>query len=200
MKLFAIGAFALASLTTTSSLAQTAQTSAPANPGPVIPGVCIYNHQRTLGQSTAGQAVGAGMQRLQQEVAAELQPYTTAIQTEAQALEAGAATIPADQRQTRGQALQQRYQEAQQLAQTRESELRYTDMMQRQAIAQAADPIVSAVYVERGCGLLLARESTVLFANPQMDITETVVQRLNTALPTLSFNRMPVPAQQPQAQ
>lgn len=200
MKLSALVAFAAASLTAVPALAQTAQANAPANPGPVIPGVCIYSHQRTLAQSTAGQAVAAGMQRLQQEVAAELQPYTTAIQTEAQALEAGAATIPAADRQTRGQALQQRYQEAQQLAQTRQDELRYTDLMQRQAIAQAADPIVSAVYSERGCGLLLARESTVLFANPQMDVTETVIQRLNTALPTLSFNRMPVPAQQPQAQ
>lgn len=194
MKLFALGAFALASLTASVAVAQTA----PTNPGPVIPGVCIYSHQRTLAQSTAGQSVASGMQRLQQEVQAELQPYTTSIQTEMQALQQGAATIPADQRQTREQALQQRYQEAQQLAQTRESELRYTDLMQRQAIAQAVDPIVAAVYGERSCGILLARESTVLFANPQMDITETVIQRLNTALPTLSFNRMPVPAQQTQ--
>lgn len=194
MKLFAIGAFALASLTATSALAQTAQANNPTNPGPAIPGICIYSHQRTLAQSTAGQAVATGMQRLQQEVQAELQPYTTSIQSEAQALQ----SVPADQRQSREQALQQRYQEAQQLAQTRENELRYTDLMQRQAIATAVDPIVSAVYVERGCGVLFARESTVLFANPQMDITETVIQRLNTALPTLSFNRMPVPAQQSQ--
>jgi outer membrane protein len=31
-----------------------------------------------------------------------------------------------------------------------------------------------------------------------MDLTDAAIQRLNTALPTLSFNRMPVPAQQPQ--
>jgi len=197
MKMLAIGAFALASLTATSALAQTPAQNAPANPGPVIPGVCIYNHQRLLAQSTAGQSLVSGMQRLQTEVQGELAPYSQAIQTEAQALEQGAATIPADQRQQRGQALQQRYQEAQQLAQTRENELRYTDMMQRQSIAQQADPILAAVYVERGCGLLLARESTVLFANPQMDITDTVIQRVNTALPSLSFNRMPVPVQQP---
>ena len=28
-----------------------------------------------------------------------------------------------------------------------------------------------------------------------MDVTDTVIQRLNTALPSLSFNRMPVPVQ-----
>jgi outer membrane protein len=200
MKLFAIGAFALASLVASSALAQTAQPQtgqAPSSPGPVIPGVCVYNHQRLLAQSTAGQALLAGMQRLQTEVQGELAPYSQAIQTEAQALQQGGASIPADQRQQRGEALQQRYQEAQQLAQTRENELRYTDLMERQAIAPAPDPILAAVYVERGCALLLARESTVLFSNPQMDITETVIQRLNTALPTVSFNRMPVPAQAP---
>jgi outer membrane protein len=195
MKLLAIGAFALASLAAAPALAQNANTG-PSNPGPVIPGVCVYNHQRLLAQSTAGQSLTSGMQRLQQEVEGELAPYTQAIQTEAQALQQGGASIPADQRQQRGEALQQRYQEAQQLAQTRQNELRYTDLMQRQAIAQAADPILSAVYVERGCGIMLAQESTVLFANPAMDITDVVIQRLNTALPSLSFNRMPVPVQQ----
>ena len=31
--------------------------------------------------------------------------------------------------------------------------------------------------------------------NPAMDVTDLAIQRLNTALPTLSFNRMAVPAQ-----
>ncbi|MMZ71280.1 hypothetical protein D1872_345960 [compost metagenome] len=56
------------------------------------------------------------------------------------------------------------------------------------------DPLVIAAYQEKGCNVLLNRES-IFIANPAMDITATVVQRLNTALPTLSFNRMPVPAQ-----
>jgi outer membrane protein len=53
------------------------------------------------------------------------------------------------------------------------------------------------VYQERGCGLLLDRES-VFIANPAMDVTDTVMERLNAALPTLSFNRLPVPVQQAQ--
>ena len=123
MKLIALGAFALASLTASAALAQT---QGPANPGPVIPGVCVYFNQRVLAQSTAGQAVQTRMEQLAQEVQGELQPYATAIQTEVQALQQGAATIPADQMNQRRQALQQRVQEAQQLEGTRENELRYT--------------------------------------------------------------------------
>ncbi|HVL43152.1 MAG TPA: OmpH family outer membrane protein [Brevundimonas sp.] len=191
MKLFAIGAFALASLAAGSAAAQS---QAPANPGPVIPGVCVFHSDLMLTRSTAGQSVQAGMQRLLTEVQGELQPYGAAIQTEAQQLQQGGAA--ADPQGTRRQALQQRIQEAQQLEQTRQQELQYTQAMQVRAINQAADPILNAVYQERGCGLLLDRSAVFAF-NPAMDVTDVVIQRLNTALPSLSFNRMPVPAQAP---
>ncbi|MEN5145707.1 OmpH family outer membrane protein [Brevundimonas diminuta] len=191
MKLIAIGAFALASLTASAALAQS---QGPANPGPAIPGVCVYFNQRVLAQSTAGQAVQTRMEQLAQEVQGELQPYATAIQTEAQALQQGASTIPADQMNQRRQALQQRVQEAQQLEGTRDNELRYTLAEQRRKISEAIEPLLVAVYQEKGCGIMIDRES-VFIMNPSMDVTDTVIQRLNAQLPTLSFNRMPVPAQ-----
>jgi len=191
MKLIAIGAFALASLTASVALAQT---QGPANPGPAIPGVCVYFNQRVLAQSTVGQAVQTRMEQLAQEVQGELQPYATAIQTEAQALQQGAATIPADQMNQRRQQLQTRIQEAQQLEGTRDNELRYTLAQQRQKISEAIEPLLVAVYQEKGCGIMIDRES-VFIMNPAMDVTDTVIQRLNAQLPTLSFNRMPVPAQ-----
>jgi len=191
MKLFAIGAFAIASLAASSALAQT---QGPANPGPAIPGVCVYFNQRVLAQSTVGQAVQTRMEQLAQEVQGEIQPYATTIQTEAQALQQGQATIPADQMNQRRQQLQQRIQEAQQLEATRENELRYTLAEQRRKISEAIEPILVAVYQEKGCGIMIDRES-VFIMNPAMDVTPLVIQRLNAALPTLSFNRMPVPAQ-----
>lgn len=190
MKLLAIGAAALAAFTAT---AATAQTAGPQNPGPAIPGVCVYFNQRLLAQSTVGVAVQTRMEQLATEVRGELQPYATAIQTEMTALQQGQATIPADQMQQRRQALQQRLQEAQQLEQARDAELRYTLGEQRRQISAAVEPILVQVYQERGCGILIDRES-VFIMNPAMDVTDVVIQRLNTALPTLSFNRLPVPA------
>lgn len=191
MKLFAISAFALASLAASSALAQS---QGPANPGPVIPGVCVYFNQQALAQSTVGQAVQTRMEQLAQEVQGEISPYAQQLQTEYSALQQGASTIPADQLAQRRQALQQRAQEAQQLEQTRDGELRYTLGEQRKKISEAIEPILVAVYQEKGCGIMIDRES-VFIMNPAMDVTSLVIQRLNTALPTLSFNRMPVPAQ-----
>lgn len=197
MKTLAIGAVALATLI--SGASAQAQTQAPASvaPGPAIPGVCVYFNQRLLAQSTAGQAVQARMEQLAQEVQSELAPYMNHIQTEAQALQQGQATIPADQMNQRRQALQQRLQEAQQLEETRNNELRYTVNEQRRLIAEAVEPILVRIYQERGCGILLDRES-VFMMNPAMDVTDAAIQGLNGVLPTLSFNRLPVPVQQGQ--
>jgi len=197
MKLFAIGAFALASLTSGAAAAQTPAASTPVTHGAPIAGVCIYSAQRVLGQSTAGQSLQTGLQRLAQEVQGELAPYATSIQTEAQQLQQGGQA--ADPDGSRRRAFQQRLDEAQQLEQTRQNELRYTELMQTQAIGQATSPIITALYQQRGCSLLLDRGS-VFLANPAMDITDAVIQQLNTTLPSLSFSRMAVPAQAQQPQ
>ncbi len=189
MKLMLIGAVALASITAN---AAAAQTQGPANVGPAIPGICVYFNQRLLATSTAGQAVQARMEQLATETQGELAPYATTIQTELTALQQGGQA--ADPQGTRRAALQQRVQEAQTLEQTRQNELRYTLSEQRRLISAAVEPILVAVYQERGCGILIDRES-VFIVNPAMDVTDVVIQRLNTALPTLSFNRMAVPAQ-----
>lgn len=190
MKTLALGVLALAAMAG-SAAAQTP------NPGPVIPGVCVYHHDRLMAQSTAGQSLVTGLQRLQQEVQTELAPYEQFIQTEGQALQQGQASIPQDQLQQRAQALETRYREFETLRQTRTGELRYTLAYQQQQIGQAANPILEALYAERGCGILLSAEA-VLRANPQMDLTDAAIQRLNTALPALpAFSRMAVPVQQP---
>lgn len=189
MKTLAFGAFAAALLAGSAAAAQEQ------NFGPVVPGVCVYHHDRLMAQSTAGQSLVAGVQRLQQEVQTELAPYEQFIQTEGQALQQGQASIPQDQLQQRARDLDTKYREFEGLRQTRTGELRYTLAYQQQQISQAVDPILGALYAERGCGILLSADA-VMRANPQMDITEAAIQRLNAALPSLpAFSRMAVPAQ-----
>lgn len=191
MKFLASGAFALTLLVAGQAAAQA---QGPANPGPVIPGVCVFHNERLLAQSTVGNSVRTGMARLSEEVRGELQPYAQSIQTEITALEQGRGTIPEAEWNQRSQAVQQRIREAQQLEGQRGQELEYTLNQQLRAIAQATDPILVAVYQERGCGLLLSREA-VIEMNPAMDITDVVIQRLNGALPSLTFSRMSPPVQ-----
>ena len=191
MKLIALGAFAVATLVAGAASAQTQP--APLTHGPVVTGVCVYSPQVLLANSTSGQSLVAGLQRLGEEVRGELAPYGATLETEATALQQGGQA--ADPDGSRGRAWQQRLQEAQALEQTRSNELRYTERLQTQTIVNAARPIVAALYQEKGCSVLIDGNS-VLAVNPQMDLTETAIQRLNQALPSLpQFSRSPVPAQ-----
>jgi Skp family chaperone for outer membrane proteins len=197
MKIHAFGAFALAMLTAGAVSAQTPQQQ-PITHGAAVPGVCVLNLEGVIRASTAGQGVAARMQALQQEIETELAPYQTSIQQEDAALAQGGASIPADQRQQRAQALQARYAEYQQLGQTRERELQYTGMLQQRALFAAADPIIAAAYQSNRCSILLNR-SSVYLTNPAMDISEGVLQQLNSQVPSLpNFNRTPVPVEQQQ--
>ncbi|RZJ29963.1 MAG: OmpH family outer membrane protein [Brevundimonas sp.] len=191
MKLIAMGAFALATLTAGAASAQAQQ--APLSHGPVVAGVCVYSPQLLLGQSTAGQSLIAGLQRLGEEIRGELAPYGASLEAEATQLQQGGQA--ADPDGARARAWQTRLQEAQQLEQTRSNELRYTERLQTQTIVSAARPIVAALYQEKGCSILIDG-GNVLAVNPAMDLTATAVQRLNQALPTLpQFPRSAVPAE-----
>lgn len=195
MKTLATSALALAAVLFAGSAQAQAQQPTVQHGAPIA-GLCALNLQGVFARSTAGQGLNARLQQLQQEIAGELAPYQQTIEAEDQALSNSGASLSDAERQQRGQALQQRFAEFQQLRQTRLQELEYTEFMQRRALGAAVDPIVAAVYQERGCSILLNR-GEVFYLNPQMEISELVLQRLNQQLPSLpAFNRMPVPAQQ----
>lgn len=197
MKILATSALAIAAVLFAGSAQAQAQQPTVQHGAPIT-GLCALNLQGVFARSTAGQGLNARLQELQQEIAGELAPYQQTIEAEDQALSTSGASLPDAERQQRTQALQQRFAEFQQLRQTRLQELEYTEFMQRRALGAAVDPIVAAVYQERGCSILLNR-AEVFYLNPQMEISELVLQRLNQQLPSLpAFNRMPVPVQQQQ--
>ena len=55
-------------------------------------------------------------------------------------------------------------------------------------IAQELEAPLQATYQEKNCGLLVDRNA-VLFANPAMDVTALVVDKLNASKKTISFDR-----------
>lgn len=191
MKLFASTVLAAAMIASAAS----AQTPAASNPGPVIPGVCTINLEGVLATSNAGQAISRRMGELREQVAAEVGPYYQAVQTGLDSLQQSGASLPEAQRNQQAQQLRQRYEEAQQLEQTRQAELNYTGQQQLRTLATAAQPVIDAVYAERGCGLLLSADA-VIQMNPAMDVSRLVVDRINAAVQAnTSFNRLPVPVQ-----
>ena len=174
--------------------AQGAQATArPSNPGPVIPGVCVLDEQRAIAQSAAGRAYSARMQQLTQQAQAELRPQETSLQNDVNAFQNQRATLPQDQQQSRAQALNTRMENLNRTAEARRRELAATQERQLGRIVNEMQPIVSQVYVARGCGIMLARGG-VVYSNPAMEVTDQVIQQLNARMPTITFERERLPA------
>jgi outer membrane protein len=171
-----------------------AQTAAPAAaaaqpaPGPMIPGVCTYNNERAITTSAVGQAVIARMKQLSAAVDAELKADRASLETERQTLEASRTTMPQEQLEQRALAFNQKAAAYERKTQQRVQELQATEAKQLQKIAENLDPILKAVYSEKNCGLMLDR-NTLYGANPAMDVTPTVITKLNAKITTLTFER-----------
>lgn len=171
----------------------------PINHGPPIPNVCVYADDRAVGLSTVGKAAATRMQQLSAQVNAELQGEQTTLQTDISAYQAKQATLTPEQRQAQGQPLQQRAQAFETKAQQRQRELEATRRDALDQIHQRIDGILRTVYQQRGCSLLMRGEALYVF-NPAMDVTDAVVQQLNTAMPTITFDRKILPPQAQQQQ
>jgi outer membrane protein len=163
--------------------------TAPTNPGPAIAGVCILDGAGAISGSAAGRAASARLQTLTQQVQAELQAQEATLTTEANRIRA----LPEAQRAAPATALQPRVQAFQTLAGTRQEELRRTQATALQRIETELQTVVSTLYSQRGCGLMLDR-SAVVYSNPAMDVTQAAVAALNTRLPTITFERTRLPA------
>ena len=140
-------------------------------------------------RSSAGDAINKRMQQLAAQVQAELGPEQTGLDADIKAFREKAASLPQDQQQQQGQALQQRMQEFDNKRAQRQKELETTLRKAINRVDVELEPIVRTVVSGRSCGLLLKADTAIYAANPQMDITSSVIEQLNTKLPTVTFDR-----------
>jgi len=164
--------------------------------GAAIPGVCVFSEEAAVAQSSAGKTINDRMKQLAAQVQAELGPEQTSLDADIKAFKA----LPQDQQQAQGPALQQRVQDFEGKRQLRQRELETT---LRKAIGRVdgeLEPIIRVVVAGKSCGLLLKADSAIYAANPLMDITLAVIEKLNTKLPSVTFDREKLDAQAAAAQ
>lgn len=157
-------------------------------PGPAIGGFCIFSYDKAIGDSVVGKVYLARMQQLAAQVQAELTPERTAVQTEVNTLQTQRATLPADQLQTRGNAVNARIEAYSQKEQLRTQELEETKNRALQQIVNAVNPLLSTVYAQRNCSVVMD-QAAFITNNPAMDISPAVTTQLNSRMTTITFDR-----------
>jgi len=183
--------------------------------GAPIPGQCVLDPQAVMLQSKMGMAASDRLTQLAAGVKADLAPENealVALQTTLQTESKTPKTTPAAQKawdakvqdfQKRGSAFEAKQQVDQQ-------RLQYASRMVQQALFQKMLPQVNAVVTQRGCSTVLSADSLLsysqggdaqtaptnfLYANPAMDISRDVVQKLDATGELLPNFNLPDPNQ-----
>ena len=195
LTLFCVSAIAFAG----QASAQTAQPKAAAAPetlptGPAIPGVCVLNNDGVVFGSAVGKFVVQRLQQLKSQSDSELTGESQTLKADAGALEGKKSTMPPDQFEQQGAAINLRANALQRKAQQREAELNQTEKKALSRIGQEADPIVRQVFVAHNCTVLF-NAGAVIFAAPALDLTPAVVQGLDGKISQFQFDREHLDAQ-----
>lgn len=159
------------------------------------PSIAVFNEERVLRESAAGQHIATRIQAIAAEIDAELTAMGQPIQQETERLNAETASMTPQAIQGRPDLMQRieaLNQSAQQFELTRRARQQELVQTERQAMApvyQALQPILQAVVEERGIDILIDRGNLV-FASPDVDISGAVIERLNQQLPTVNVSRV----------
>jgi Skp family chaperone for outer membrane proteins len=201
-----------------------APAAAPAAPTPptfgaAVPGQCVLDEQTAMSTSAMGKSASDRLIQLKAAVDAELGGEGQAIETEYKALAAGqkaAEATPAAKTawQGKAEAWEKKRQAFQAKVQQRNQEMQYTQQEVMQAIFQKMIPNINAVVTQKSCATVLSADSLLhydmttntagansqtsfLYANPAMNITTAVVQKMDATgekLPTFDRVKLDQPA------
>lgn len=159
-----------------------------------VPGVCMLSRSQVLAGSKVGQVADARLKQLAQQVNAQLEAKRKPLQADVQKFQQGAQSMDATKRASEQKALQQRMAALRNEAQQMNARIQITRSNVTKRIAAQLDPLVTSVYKQRSCGILLDRDN-VLGGNAKNDITESVITALDNKMATIAFNLAPLPKQ-----
>ncbi len=161
--------------------------------GPLIPGVCLLSREAVLANAKVGLYASQRIRQLTEDAQAEVNADRKPIEGDLATLRAQAAKLTPDQRAAQEKALAARFAPVQAKAEQRTREIEATRAKAIDAIGVQLQPVIAAVYMQKGCGLLFDR-NTVLGGNMGNDLTAAVVAGLDARLTSITIERENLPA------
>jgi Skp family chaperone for outer membrane proteins len=161
--------------------------AAPAAAGKPAPAAVILFLDRgtVLRKSAVGTDMYKQVEALAKKMETDFAPENKKIQADIQALQAQADVLTPQARQAKVKELETRRQALQKKVQDRQAAIQGGLANSRTQIEKALAPILEKLLTERKANLLLDRGLVVLGAT-ELDITQTVIDRLNKSLPKVT--------------
>jgi outer membrane protein len=155
--------------------------AAAAKPAPTAV-ILFLDRGTVLRKSAVGTDMYKQVEALAKKMEADFAPENKKIQADIQALQAQADVLTPQARQAKVKDLEARRQALQKKVQDRQTAIQGGLANARTTIERALAPILEKLLTERKANLLLDRGLVVLGAT-ELDITNTVIDRLNKSLP-----------------
>jgi Skp family chaperone for outer membrane proteins len=161
----------------------------------------VVNTGRLIQTSDVGRDMTSKLNAIQQQMATELQPERTRLQSEQTALQTATqgkseAQIRADAAlSARINAFQQMGGQFQAHAESLSNDFEYTQSATLQDFMTQIQPIVREVMEARGAAVVVASNAVVV-SSPTADATDDIVARLNQRLRTINVTRQHAPQDQ----
>jgi Skp family chaperone for outer membrane proteins len=161
-----------------------AQTPAPGTLTP--PTIAVVDVNRVLAESSAGRSIQSQLEVESRKFRDQVTKLQDELKTAENELLRQRSVMSPEAVNEKGQELQRKRVEDEHIVQERQEAL---GKGQKDAIDVVGDnmkDIIQQLAVERHIGMVLSRNAVLSMADKNMDITDDVVQRLNTKLPTVT--------------
>ncbi len=155
------------------------------------PIILIINRNQILGNSLAGKDIGKQADELRKTIAKELQDEFDSIKKDEESLLAQQTLLAPEVLKQRAEALQARRQKFEVDQQIKNREFQASLQKATAEISKVLEPILMDILKERSASILLER-STILFADPELDITAEAMKRLDEQLKSVKLERVKI--------
>jgi Skp family chaperone for outer membrane proteins len=168
--------------------------AAPAVVGPalVAPTVAVVDMQRVLRESAAGRSIQSQLDAESRKFRDQVTRLEDDLKNGENELRRQRSVLSPDAVNEQAQALQRKQADAQRMVQERQEALQKGQNDAVNVVGDNMRDIVQQLAGERRIGMVLRKELVITMSDKNMDITDDVIQRLNTKLPSVTVT-IPAP-------
>ena len=177
-----------------SAFAQTPAAAPAPAAGPALtpPTVAVVDMQRVLVESAAGKSIQSQLDTERRKIRDQITRMDDELKSAQNQFIRTRSVMAPEAANEQQQALQRKQADAQRVVQDRQEAFQKGESDAVNVVGDNMRDIVQQIAAERHIGMVLNKQTVISMADKNMDLTDDVVQRLNTKLPTVTVT-IPAP-------
>jgi Skp family chaperone for outer membrane proteins len=188
-----LAAFGVVAIAAPSLLAQTAAPAPASAAGSALvpPTIAVVDMQRVVVESAAGRSIQSQLEGERRKIRDQISKLEEELKNGENELRRQRSVMSPDAVNEQAQALQRKQADAQRIVQERQEAFSKGSNDATNVVLDNMRDIVQTLSAERHVGMVVRKEVVLSMSDKNMDITDDVIQRLNTKLPSVTVTIPP---------